>query len=346
MAVDELLLAPRWRHLCLATAQHLSPAVVSAWWQLARHQGDPARTADLVDALGAIDPAAVLAWTDPQDFVLPMAATISAAMGWQPPHDEDFVAAFPAIVDALRPLVAAISASPATSWWTSPADLDSLRCTFRYDESFPPVEPEFVGAAGRLAVWRETEVSGDERDRRERPADVTAPHSGHWWSTPAPAGLPTTTRKLSFAGSVNLLWEEDSFGQQDALVRPVRTTRLPRVYEIDGAEAWIELVRRYPLELTWSRRHDWYRVTGEDAAWRIPDWTAVSRDWDGVHLTVFGYLSTATRLLRLDDRIATLLAGWDPDQTWWLRDVLAAETDRPEHWRMQDADITAWERVE
>jgi len=42
-----------------------------------------------------------------------------------------------------------------------------------------------------------------------------------------------------------------------------------------------------------SRRHDWWRVTGSAGAWMIPDWVAVAADYDAVHLTVGGYLTTA-----------------------------------------------------
>jgi hypothetical protein len=44
--------------------------------------------------------------------------------------------------------------------------------------------------------------------------------------------------------------------------------------------------------------------------------------WDGVHLTVAGYLTTAGRALDVEEQYATVLAGWDPDATYWLADVL------------------------
>ena len=44
-------------------------------------------------------------------------------------------------------------------------------------------------------------------------------------------------------------------------------------------------------------------------------------DWDGVHLSVAGYLATAGRALPVG-KARTLLAGWNPDETYWLTDVL------------------------
>lgn len=97
-----------------------------------------------------------------------------------------------------------------------------------------------------------------------------------------------------------------------------------------------------------SRRHDWYRTTGRAGAWCIPDWAAVAQDWDAVHVSVAGYLTTATRALDLaDGTTATMLAGWNPDQTWWLTDAVTTTTAQPEHWvNPQDLDGPdfAWRR--
>ncbi len=74
--------------------------------------------------------------------------------------------------------------------------------------------------------------------------------------------------------------------------------------------------------------------TGRAGTWLIPDWSAVAADWDAVHVSVAGYLTTATRALPVaDGTAATMLAGWNPDQTWWLTDILATTTPHPaESW--------------
>ena len=63
-------------------------------------------------------------------------------------------------------------------------------------------------------------------------------------------------------------------------------------------------------------------------------------DFDGVYLSVDGYLSTAGRALpvhvrSLGDQVATVLGGWDPDATWWLTDV-ATGLGTPVDWRRDD----------
>lgn len=308
--------------------------------------GDPALVTELARAVDRVDPTPVRRWTDPREFAWPVCDTVDSAMGWQEPHDEDVVAGEPEVVDALRAIASAVLAAPAAAWWTRPIHLESLRYTSRYDEQDPPEPPVLIGAKGRLMAWRQQHLADEVRDRRERPADPAAPYSGFWWSTPSSMYATPTTGTLDGVGSVNLLWEEDSFDQDRAMVWPLRTTRPPRVYEIDGPEAWARLVREYPLDATWSRRHDWFRVTGRDGVWHLPDYVAVSRDWDAIHLSVAGYLTTATYAVAVSDEAATVLTGWDPDQTWWLSDILEV-SGAPQRWETRgDGDAAlSWRRA-
>ncbi len=73
----------------------------------------------------------------------------------------------------------------------------------------------------------------------------------------------------------------------------------------------------------------------------------MATDWDAVHVSVRGYLTTATRALPLaDGEAATVLAGWDPDQTWWLNDVLVATSVEPQWWHRADdteSPTSAWQ---
>lgn len=240
-------------------------------------------------------------------------------------------------------------AAPGASWWAEPVDLDALRYASRFnqgDKEHPPTQPTLGDTSRRLARWRTTEIETNEQDRTTRPDDPTAAYSGHWWSTPGLGGLVSTSRSLSQLGAIKLIWEEDSPGEIEAQVWPMVTTRSPHVYEVNSPNDWIDLVRRYPLDVSASRRHDWYRVTGRDGTWLIPDFAAISADWDAVHLSVAGYLTTATRLLMITDRAGTVLAGWDPDQTWWLTDCL--EVAGPaEYWHSPSSPARSYQwRIE
>lgn len=328
MTAEELLGGPRGRGLCLAVALSLSEQVGGAWDADDEH---------LAQVLHDLDPTPVAAWADPPAFMEPLDQSVSSAMYWQQPHREDVAAADPGVLAALRPTAEAVVRSPAAAWWDTALDLTTMRCTSRYDNQHPVCPPPLTGARERLERWRADTLADEQSAATERPADPGAAWSGRWWSTPEGASLVTTTRSLPGLGSAKLAWEEDSFGQDDAAIWPLTATREPRVWELGRPQSWVQLVDRYPLDVTHSRRHDWYRATGRAGRWRIPDWAAVSAEWDAVHLSVAGYLTTATRALALaDDNEATVLAGWDPDQTWWLDDMLATTTDDPEWWRNAD----------
>ena len=325
-------MGPRGRVLCMAVAHRLHGAVWPAWLEAGWHPSDESRREDLLRALEAVDAEPVRVWSDPRMLVDPMDESISHAMYWQPAHGEEAITADPAVTAALRPVAAAVASAPATAWWSSAVDLNLLRYASRSGQEAASAL-RGSGARERLNQWREQTLADEHDAARNRPVDPAAPFSGRWWSTPAMASLVSTTRPLPGLGSVELVWEEDSLGPRDASIWTLKPTQTPRVWEVDSPEAWVRLVDRYPLDVTSARRHDWYRTTGRTGAWLIPDWAAVAADWDAVHLSVGGYLATATRALVVaDGEAATVLAGWNPDQTWWLTDILTADT-APETWR-------------
>jgi hypothetical protein len=83
--------------------------------------------------------------------------------------------------------------------------------------------------------------------------------------------------------------------------------------------------------------------TGGQGTWVIPDWVAVSQDWDGVHVSLGGYLEAAYRAANAGGGF-TLLAGWNPDETLWLNDVVSStdllgDIGPGQHWAiMPDRD--------
>jgi hypothetical protein len=133
---------------------------------------------------------------------------------------------------------------------------------------------------------------------------------------------------------MQLLLTEDDAGWEHARVWPLRPTGEVRVFEVTGPEAWAALVEAYPLPLTASRRHDWFRTTGVDSEWFIPDWAAVANDYDAVHLTMVGYLTTPGTAIPVRGG-ASVLAGWNADETYWLADVLEPAGE-PVEWERRD----------
>ena len=86
-----------------------------------------------------------------------------------------------------------------------------------------------------------------------------------------------------------------------------------RVFEIHGPADWYDLCVRYPAKDT------------EDAR-LVPNWGAVAEEWDGVHLSIGGLLTTEQH--RHESAAGwTMLNFWHAEQTYWLR-PLKTESER------------------
>ncbi|WP_207453593.1 hypothetical protein [Desertivibrio insolitus] len=362
---DALLSGPRGRRLCLEaatgdgnvapTAGELRTLVRQAAHEFEPDSGQSARylTSSSRWSLHWGSPTLEPAWTfehlhdrlaatrlrlDPAAMLESLSQTVDRAMYWQPPDGEDVLAASPELADALRGIARQVLDHPAASWWADPLDSDSQRVVHHTaHQGGAAARP----AAEALSVWREETLATERRAQRDTPRDPAASFSGDWWSAPVSV-VTSSTRDLGEAGPVGLHLVEDRFGWERALVLPLEVTPTS-TYELDGPDAWAELCHRFPLEVTASRRHDWYRVTGWDSEWVIPDWSAVAREYDAVHLSLAGYLTTAGRGIPLTETHSTVLAGWDPDQTYWLRDV-DPDASRAERWHRTDEN-DAWRRM-
>lgn len=124
----------------------------------------------------------------------------------------------------------------------------------------------------------------------------------------------------------------------------VPVTEEERVWRIDGPQDWVRLVATYPRPA--PREHSGWELPGPNQNARaddgiaelerrsdgraartrisrhlLPDWRAVAADFDGVHLSWAGYLTTEGLISEVDDDAVTMLRYWDGEQTHWLRDV-------------------------
>ncbi|CAO1649012.1 hypothetical protein NYA9BBAC_00124 [Salinibacterium sp. NYA9b] len=302
-----LLSGPRGRRLCVAVAQHdphqSIPAAASLGYLLvyaahhrekARGQGgaifgwglpNPLPEPSVEDIAEALDRIPLTSIGIP-DALEACAASVDSARYWQEPDGRDELLADARLERSLMRVAEHIVTSPTTEWWSDPVAPQQWAVNFR-----------------------------------DRPADPTADDSGGWWSRP-PFGLTTTTRALPGLGPVGLWLVEDRSDEEPADIHAVSYEGTPRVFEIVAAESWAELCRRYPLEITATWRHDWYRTTGRSGKWMMPDWSRVADDFDAVHLTLAAYLSAAGVAIPLDDGFASVIAGWNPDETYWFTDVV------------------------
>jgi hypothetical protein len=310
-------------------------------WEEPPESAGPAR---LAAALGAAvsrsDIGALAVVREPVSFLSALADAVTWAMYWQEPDDRDRRLADPRVAEQLWPVAEAVSRAPAARWWSTPMDRATQHEVVFDDpdgRSFP--DPPADGRDALLA-WR-ADTLEDGRRAAERPDDPRAPYSGFWWSTPALSGLRRSTRSLGSTGPAGLHLVEDAFGWSSARCWSLQLRPSASIFEIGGADDWSELVRRYPLAVTKSRRHDWWRATGRDLEWAIPDFHAVAVDYDALHLSVAGYLSAAGRASAAGEA-HTVLAGWNPDETWWLTDI-PQRVDPGVRWVVTgDAEPFAW----
>ncbi|MFN2537308.1 MAG: hypothetical protein ABR549_04040, partial [Mycobacteriales bacterium] len=245
------------------------------WELVARaghHRAGEVPSADTVRAAVA-GPLSAEAWSE-QAVTGAVADSVSWARYWQEPDETD--AALNELGDLLAPVANQV---PVPDWWEAP---------FARDEQVLVVwegsEPNLLGADAKLHAWADDTVADERRARVERPVDLTVNWSGRWWSAPTMSGLPVTSRSVP-----GLAWVEDDLGWASAELLPVVPRRHARVLEVHTPEDWVRLVTTYPLEVSVSRRQDWWRATGAREPLYLPDFRAIARDWDGVHVSTRGY---------------------------------------------------------
>ncbi|SHL93578.1 hypothetical protein SAMN04487849_12413 [Micrococcus luteus] len=261
-----------------------------------------------------------------------LVGSVMSARYWQEPDGEDVLAGHPDVHAALDPVAEGVLGSAVARHWGSPRVAAQWVIDWRAFEDPAPVSRD---ARGVLAAWAREERRQEVRAAAEHPADPTANFSGTWWSIPQGAVVSVG----QIPAGLDLV--EDDIGAEAATVIPVRGAG--RTYEVRGHGDWVRLCRRFPLEVSASRRHDWYRATGRSGRWVIPDWEQVASEWDAVHLTTLGYLSAATRALPVEAGVATVLAGWNPDTTVWLADTVRESEEPRQCWQRASGD-DGWAR--
>ncbi|GHD04793.1 hypothetical protein [Zhihengliuella salsuginis] len=343
MEAEELLTGPRGRRFVVEAVYRARVRAEPAMGRAAPPWPYAGASA-AADFLRSVDPASLRGLSE-RDVMASIVESVYSAMYWQPPHAEDVTVADPQVVEALRPAAGILIDHPVLAALDRPLLAEPGRLAHPaahidwVDHVYPgrrvPPHLSRTDEQGRdkLERWRRRTDDDVRRARSDRPGDVTALHGGEWWVPPTMVGLLATT-PLPGADALEpgadlgmpLLLQgiEDSFDLKAGTVRffDLEPGVAPRVYEVDSTTAWARLVAAFPLDVTPARRHEYYQVTGLDVAWFMPDWQRVAEEYDAVHVTVGGYLTTATRAIRLDPALApdahTMLAGWNPDQAYWL----------------------------
>jgi hypothetical protein len=170
-----------------------------------------------------------------------------------------------------------------------------------------------------------------------------------WATRPLSSLLTTSPVDLTLTDALTTAWE---MVHGPITVWQLRAEPTARVYELHGPGDWSRLVSAYPSDTTeqYGGQASWelrditaadedvtalLSVPGQHAArrrWRrilTPDWVAVAADWDAVHLSWMGFVSTEGTVVDLDDGDVTMLRGWGTERTAWLHPVLGGPEPLP-----------------
>ncbi|GAA1822497.1 hypothetical protein [Nesterenkonia flava] len=283
-----------------------------------------------------------------------LADAAALARYWQVPDGTDALAATDELREALHRVAEHVVSSPEAQRWVQPVQLQDQHVVHWEGERAPSVLADVPAA---LEAWRHEALKAEVRDNQPQYRKITAGVSGEWWSFPLTQGhsLLTSTASFSDGSPAGLWWVEDPFDWEAATTRGLELPSAAaglRILEITGPEVWAGLCWRYPLEVTYQKRHDWYRTTGREGRWIIPDWYQVAQDYDAVHLTTACYVQAAGTAIPVEvsgasaqaegAEYASVIAGWHPDQTYWFTSQLAL-SDRVRSWVLDgDGPVTRW----
>ncbi|QXQ10159.1 hypothetical protein [Paeniglutamicibacter sp. Y32M11] len=272
--------------------------------------------------------------------------SVNSARYWQEPDGHDLIAGSVTVRAELVRVAEHLADSEHAAHWMSSVDLDR-QWFVQWQQADAPSRwtPSGEPAAAVLQAWQNAALTEEVRAEAERPLDPKAPWGGEWWSRP-PAALLHSTGEFHDESPVGLWCVEDGFGWEKAESMAVTVPSSARIFEIVDAYSWAQLCSIYPLEITAQKRHDWYRTSGRVGRWVIPDFSQMARDYDGVHLGVAAYLLTAGESIEVDAERASMVAGWNPDQTYWFTDEARLQLDSLT-WECLDAnsDDATWSRV-
>ena len=245
--------------------------------------------------------------------------------------------------EELRPIADALVLAPATRRWWEPAGLADQR----FVEWDGPDWPRLSGASIEQAVHAAAQESRErnaEGLRSGRPREREGTSIGAcWWSAPEFADRSWTTSAFGDAPSVALFGFINSFAPvQDtgATVWSLRMDAQARVLEITGPADWQRLVSEFPQDVTGTHDGEW-RDWGVPGPWRLPDWEQVMERYDGVHVTIGGYVASCGLALPADGGY-TMLAGWIPGATAWFRDCTTGAT-RLGRWQGSPGGSRGWD---
>jgi hypothetical protein len=246
--------------------------------------------------------------------------------------------------DTLLPVAQALVDSPATARWWDPVETVDQRL-LEWDDLPVAVGPQVEATVRETMAAEREENEEGRRRKRPRVRGITG-IGATWWSAPGFAPETWTTGAFGDVPTIalgNFIDTYSPFSETGATVWSVDISPDARVSEITTPGDWRELVKRYPRDVTGTHDGEWRDWGGVEGPWRLPDWEQVMDRFDGVHVTIGGYVATCGLALPVGDGF-TMLAGWVPDATLWLRDVTTSRRSLG-RWLGRPHSVSAWDDV-
>lgn len=328
LSADALVAGPRGRRFLLeyALASELAHDPVRSE-QTFGHAAMQARIDDSRSVVLAAERLAHLDISEPTSRLLriSLAATTGHARYWEGPDELDSLAAAPDMVPAQHRVAERLAGSRFTEWW-----LGSVLTREQHSV-------QWADATATSLPRSSIPLPGEQHSYK------SAGWGAEWSSRPGHATFTSTGLLPEDDGPAGLWFAEDQLGWDRARTARLAIPESTNVFEIAGPDDWAELCIRFPLDVTAEKQEDWRRATSREGDWVIPDWSLVAEHYDGVHLQLGAYLAVAG-LPILVDNSASMVAGWNPDETHWFSEQVTPEGHYT-YWHLEDdgADMV-WTR--
>jgi len=272
------------------------------------------------------------------ELLLMIAATVSQAVYWQPPESIEKVLQRSEIILGMQPLavlldnkievISTLLNGPNSKQYLTRHSLKGV-----VDDG-ATIELAEIRKSDSWSEWLANELLAElaystSLGRRNR--------SGTWWSTPIGSGVMSSTGSVESV-PIGLYMVEDDFDWNSAETWSLSIEPDCRIFDVNCPIDWQELFSSSAIDVTNSRSDTWNEVVGTKEKWLIPNWKELAEHYDGIHLSLSGYLTLSGRTLSVGDH-KTLLAGWNPDETLWLNNKVHVEGLKTHWMKIGDRDL-------
>ena len=189
-----------------------------------------------------------------------------------------------------------ILSQPSTSWWFEPMDRERQVWVSR--DGKPPSKDSLVTPSEPPRPWERYALK---------------PIGGMFTSTMI-GDISPMAATIDFGVGDLRPW----YGKPPYAIWRMEVDPSAYVFEIHGPDDWHTLCVNYPAEGNSGRHATNEPDFSRDPGKLVPDWSQVARDWDAVHLSFGGYL-TSEQVRVESEHGWTYHWAWEHEATLWLR---------------------------